>query len=187
MKPSAELIIEWLLDDEQAVPLKLWEAGVFLGTRSRIYVATFTGSDGQQVWRTTGLTDRDKAVLVAKAWESQARAQRAKFGSFGKHASKRKAIAAGPGLTQKEVAKILGMSERGVRAVERRALLKLRNHPTLRKLWDEFISGELNEDCWRLSGDEIAALFDLCITPEELIVMEKVASLVGSFQTSYCY
>ena len=45
----------------------------------------------------------------------------------------------GAGLTQKEVALVIGMSERGVRAVERRALDKLRRHPALREIWGESI------------------------------------------------
>ena len=85
------------------------------------------------------MTDRRQALLVAKRWEAEARAHRLSLGR-----SLRKPIlpvrrpepgAARSGLlSQKEVAQLLKMSERGVREVERRALVKLRKHPLLRQV-----------------------------------------------------
>jgi Sigma-70, region 4 len=48
-------------------------------------------------------------------------------------------------LTQKEVAAIMGVSERAVRAIERRAPGKLRNHPKLRPFWVEYTGKRLDD------------------------------------------
>jgi hypothetical protein len=97
-------------------------------------VATFTGAAGGQVWRSTGLTDRAQALLVARRWEAQARAERATRGQRpNKPLGRIRQSAQGTtiGLTQKEVSLLLGMSERTVRAIEHRAIQKLKNHPLL--------------------------------------------------------
>jgi hypothetical protein len=69
------------------------------------------------------------------------------------------------------------MSERGVRAVEKRALAKLRAHPELRRLWAEY-GGELEEGFAPLTAEEIEALFGLARTPEELGLLYKVICMV---------
>jgi hypothetical protein len=45
-------------------------------------------------------------------------------------------------FTQKQVALALGMSERGVREAERRALEKLRHHPLLQHIWQQYQRGQ---------------------------------------------
>jgi hypothetical protein len=159
----------------------LLEASVHRSRGSQIFAATFTGPEGGQVWRTTGLTDHDQALVLARHWEAEARAQRnslgrtpSKPGTRVRHSQTGTRI----GFSQKEVAQILNLTERGVRAIERRALRKLFNHPRLKEIWNLFLSGELDEDSWALDPAEIAALFDLARTPEELRLIEKVLSIV---------
>jgi hypothetical protein len=84
---------------------------------------------------------------------------------------------AGP-LTQRETALFLGMSERAVREAERRAIQKLRNHPQMREIWQDYLSAELDEEHLLLTQDEIEALFNLARTPEEQRVVRKVLALV---------
>jgi DNA-binding XRE family transcriptional regulator len=83
-----------------------------------------------------------------------------------------------PGLTQAEVAMLLNLSERSVREIEKRAFRKLRAHPMLRELWQQFLAGELEESTSSLSLHEIAALFQLAHTSEESHVLRKVLRLV---------
>ena len=85
-----------------------------------------------------------------------------------------------PGLTQKEVAMLLNLSERGVREIERRAFRKLRAHPALRQVWQQFLAGELEESAAQLSRQEIAALWRLARTSEERQLLRKVLRLVQS-------
>ena len=90
------------------------------------------------------------------------------------------------GFTQQEVALILRISERAVRAIERRAVEKLRRNPALRALWREWSRGEIEEGYrpqWRLSPSEIAALYGLAQTSAERRVIRKVA-LIGSTTNS---
>jgi hypothetical protein len=81
-------------------------------------------------------------------------------------------------LTQRETALLLGMSERAVREAERRAIQKLRNHPQMREIWQDYLSAELDEEHLLLTQDEIEALFNLARTPEEQRVVRKVLALV---------
>jgi hypothetical protein len=83
----------------------------------------------------------------------------------------------GTGLTQKEVALVMGMSERGVRAVERRALDKLRRHPALRAIWGEWI-GE-GEDV-ELTDAEVAAIYGLARTRAERRVLDKLMAVLAA-------
>ena len=48
-------------------------------------------------------------------------------------------------LSQAEVAAVLNLTERGVRAVEKRALAKLRAHPLMRQLLREYLTGETGD------------------------------------------
>jgi hypothetical protein len=123
---------------------------------------------GRQVSRATGLTDRQIALALAKEWESRAQRKRAAKGAYPGKAS----IHVRPGspekelgcLTQKEIAVILRLSERGVREIERRAIDKLRRHPSLRAFWRRWLAGEIDESLVPQSGltpEEIRALFGL--------------------------
>ena len=49
------------------------EATVRLPPRSRVYVAVFTGADGGQVTRSTGQSDYQAALEIARRWETEAR------------------------------------------------------------------------------------------------------------------
>jgi Fic family protein len=82
------------------------------------------------------------------------------------------------GLTQREVALLLGLSERGVRAIERRALRKLAQHPQLREIWRQFLAGELTEQACRLSAPEIEALWGLARSRAERETLRKVLAIV---------
>jgi hypothetical protein len=140
-------------------------------------VAVFTGVEpGTQVTRSTGLTDRDAALAQAREWEVQASVER----------SRRKAEGtAGIGLlgrqnaylTQAEIAAILRISERAVRAIEKRALRKLRRHPLLREVWAEFAAPPIEEDAIDLEPEEVGALFGLVRNSYERRVLLKVLFL----------
>jgi hypothetical protein len=74
---------------------------------------------------------------------------------------------------------LLNLSERSVREIERRAFRKLRSHPALKEVWQQFLAGELGEDSSSsLSHEEVAALFRLARTTEERQVLRKVLRLV---------
>jgi hypothetical protein len=181
-KLIASLLVARLLDQGARNENPILEASVHRSRRSLVWVATFAGPAGGQVWRTTGSTDYDRALMLARHWESQARAERAMLGRAARKPSlrvPRSELSTGVGpLTQKEVAQILKMTERGVREVERRAFRKLRHHPGLQQLWQRYLSGDLEEAGERLSPTEIQALWDVAGTPEELRVIEKVLRLI---------
>lgn len=166
------------------VDILLAEASVHPAKRSQVWVASFTGPTGGQKWRSTGLTDHDQALLVARKWEAEARAERARLGRTA-----RKPIVrvhrreSGPEfcpLTQKEVALLLNLSERAVRGIERRAFQKLRNHPLLRDVWQRYLAGELDEHQPTLTQEEVEALFNLIRTPAERQLVEKVVGMIHS-------
>lgn len=142
---------------------------------------------GRQVWRSTGLRDRRAALVLAQEWEAQARLNR----SAQRAALRKPTMRVRPGsgerqvglLTQKEVAAIMRISERAVREIERRAFDKLRRHPALRDFWREHETGEIREAsvstprAWALSRAEIAAVYALAQTPEELRVLRRPIAL----------
>ena len=170
-------LVNFLLGDETISGVL--ESSVHLPKRGRIWIATYTGSEGGQVWRSTGLTDRDQALVVAKDWEAKARAQRAQLRRATKPSMRVSNYEPGTRFfTQKEVAMLLKISERSVRAIERRALQKLRNHPLLRQVWREYLTGELEEHLEVLTGDEIHALLSLTRTREERLLIEKIVLLI---------
>lgn len=78
------------------------------------------------------------------------------------------------GLTQREIATILRVSERAVRNIERRAIKKLLAHPGLRQIWKDYLSGQLDEGELALTPREVEALFGLVRTREEWLVVRKV-------------
>src|SRR5437870_4208572 len=125
---ASELIEQALCEAEQA-ERALPEASVHRPHRGRVYVAYFTGAKpGQQISRSTGHTDYPAALALAKQWERQAKEQRVTQRGADRKPTIRvrwSGSERSPGLlTQREVAMLLGMSERGVREVERRALNK---------------------------------------------------------------
>jgi len=175
----ARRTVEFLIQDEVESPL--YEASVHRPLRSRVWVATYTGPTGGQVWRSTGLTDRDQALLLARDWEAQARAQREKLTRRRiKPVLRVRRSEPGPGrgtLTQKEVARLLNMSERGVREIEHRALQKLRSHPLLKQVWQQYLGGDLDEAQNLFTPDEIEALFSVALTPVERVLIQKLVRL----------
>ncbi len=151
------------------------EASVHLGTRSRTFTASFRDETGEQKWKSTGLCDRERAQRLALKWEAAARAKRLKIG----HRPRKSGLGLGAAFTQDEVASLLHLSTRAVRAIERRALRKLASHPLLREMWQEYCGGELDESNLRLSAEEIAAVIGLARTSHELDLIKKVLDLVG--------
>ena len=182
---SAAHIVAILLGENVGVETVVAEASVHRPHRSNIWVATFTGpTPGEQVWRSTGLKDRMQALALARQWEAEARQQRAEFGHRFKKPTvrvrRREHRDPGEPLTQREVASLLGMSVRGVREVERRAFQKLPNHPLLREIWQQHLTGEVDEDALQLTPAEIAALLALAQNPSECQLVRKVLRLVQS-------
>ena len=119
--------------------------------------------------------------MLAKRWEAEARAQRARLGRTARKPVLRvrhsePGAGAGP-LTQREVAQLLGISERTVRQIERRAMQKLFSHPVLRQVWQDYLSGQLDEEDVRLTAAESAALFSLVQNPTERRLIQKVLRL----------
>jgi hypothetical protein len=184
---TAEDILKILLEEARPDGAQaLIEASVHLGTRSRKFVASFRDEFGNQVWRSTGLTDRDAALALARKWEEAARRKRAAQSA----PSKKLTIRVKPGspehlagmLSQAEVAAYLRISTRAVREIEKRAIAKLRRHPALRQLWQEW-TGEVDEATQApggrlaLSQAEIEAFYGLAETSEERRVLEKLISL----------
>ena len=196
---SAEKIVAVLLNGTAMVPARrLLEASVRLPPRGHKWLAVYTGVEpGKQVWKSTGRTDRNAALAQAKEWEAEARRRRAELGLKPRRPSirvrRRLADPSGPPtggvepLSQREVAMIMKISERAVRAIERRALNKLRRHPSLREFWAEFTSGRRLEklgleeaEGTELTPAEVAALFGLARTDEEKQALRKLLAWVGA-------
>ncbi len=180
---SGELLAYLLLEMEPSLRMVLLEATVHRSCRSKIFVATFTGPKGGQVWRTTGSTDYKEAMKLARAWEAQARAERVKRGLL-RHRYPGTRVRASrdrirPGRPQEEVAKVLRLSVRTVREIERCALAKLRQHPLIKQLFKDYQGGGLEEhNAAALDSEEIAALFDLAATADELKAVELVVAYI---------
>src|SRR5664279_1030337 len=184
-------IVEILIAGDGPICVRsLVDASVHKPTRSSRWVASYRDESGRQVWRTTGLRDRKTAMAVAREWEADAKRKRAAQGAV----PTRLTIRVRPGsaekglgcLSQKEVAAIMGMSERAVREVERRAFEKLRHHPALKNFWREWQTGEIKETAlraakqWPLSRSEIAAVYALAQTRVERQALSKLIARVGS-------
>ena len=183
-------IVQILIEAEGPVCVRsLIEASVHLPSRSSRWVASFRGEAGRQVWRTTGLHEPEAALALAKQWEAEAGSRRAAQGSL----PRKPTIRVRPGtperetglLTQREVAAILRISERGVREIERRAFEKLRRHPALREFWIEHQAGQIKEATFPTPGDgklsraEIAAIYELAKTPFERQALRKLMALAA--------
>lgn len=187
MKTAIDIIDTLLHADTPSTARALIEASVRRPPRGSVYVATYTGPEGGQVRRSTGLRDREQALELARRWEAEARAERLSRMSAlkgGKPGAERKERHPG-GLTQKEIAELMNMSERAVRETERRAFQKLRKHPALRDFWREFTGGEVEED---ISGTEkveeltfgdLAVLWSMARTAGERIALKKALDVVG--------
>ena len=144
---AAEIALQLLTAHGSLRARDLIEASVRRPPRGKIWVGTFTGPEpGRQIWRSTGRTDREQALALARQWERQAREQRKAMGLVRAkptiRVQHRPAEVEGGPLTQAETARMLGLSERAVRNIERRALAKLLRHPQLRQLWREYLAGK---------------------------------------------
>src|SRR5258708_31305717 len=74
---SASQLIAQALDETMQRERFLTEASVHRPRRGKVFVAYFTGTEpGQQVSRSTQLTDYDQALALAREWERQAMARR---------------------------------------------------------------------------------------------------------------
>ena len=180
IKEAALKIIQFVLSDDPVTRISISEARVYRPSRSRIWQATYTGAEGGQVWRSTGLTNKRQALLVAKRWEAESRAQR---GKTGKSTIKPIVRVRGsePGLSQREVGLLLNLSERAVSQIERRALRKLFAHPGLRQAWYQYLAGELEEEvALALTPQEVQALFKLTYTMQERLVLKGILTRVQS-------
>jgi hypothetical protein len=158
------------------VAMLLNEASVRLPPRSSRWVGIFTGPEpGQQIARSTGLTDKTQALAVTRRWEADSiRKRQARWKAGQPPATPTERL---PGLTQAEVAAVMGLSVRAVRAIEQRAFRKLRSHPLLRQYWSELESASESvsthePDC--LSSEDLKALFGLVQTPIERQALLKV-------------
>jgi len=174
---TASRIVKVLLDQQPGIQIPVNEATVHL--RGTVWVASFTGpTPGERVWKSTKLKDRQQALGLAKQWEAQARQERRASGHLFRKPIVRvrhpKSGRVAGQFTQREVAQILGMSERGVREVERRAFSKLRRHPLLKKIWQQHLTGELDENTRRLTPAEITALFALTKSRSEVRLIQKL-------------
>ena len=177
---TVQELIEILLEEDK--PPAAWlliEASVHLGTRGKTYNASFRGPDGQPIWKSTGLTDREKALALARQWEKKLAPKVRRPKQPETH------LRAG-GHTHQEVAAILRVSERTVRKEEKSAMRKLRNHPALRQFWKEWLGEQITESTapetgtWDLTPQEINALLALAQTPLELLALQKLIALTES-------
>lgn len=173
-------IVNELLEGEGWVRQILGEASVHLPRRGHIWISSFTGVRGQE-WKSTGTSDKPAALAIAQEFEDAARAQRAKSGGAGENRTIRIRVSpggTGGGLTQREVALVMKLSERAVRAIEKRALRKLAQHPQLREIWRQYLAGELAEHEQRLSAPEIQAVLGLARSQAELETILRVLAIV---------
>ena len=185
---NAQGIVNHLLGQVDLALQLVGESSVHLPRRGTRFVACYRGPSGQ-LWKSTGVTDREKAQAIADEFEAAARAQAlqgpaAPEKGRSPHPGRPPKIAGPGGLTQREVALILGLSERAVRAIEKTALRKLAQHPLLRELWNEYLSGDLTEDAEYLSGSEIDALLGLTRNPDERESILKVIDFVQGHSTT---
>jgi hypothetical protein len=203
IKNSAD-IVRLLLDlDLDCNVQDLIEATVHLPTRGHIWIAVFTGPEpGRQVWRSTGLCNYDDALALAKKWEAQARterlaqrvgqrpaAQRVRRGQTNPSSSSISPV--GP-LTQAQVAIVLKICERAVREAEQSAVAKLCADPELRKLWREYLTGEVEEalsatapDASQLSELDVATLLSLTRSPLERKTLRQVLDRIRANHARY--
>ena len=80
---------------------------------------------------------------------------------------------------------VVRISERAVRNIERQAIEKLRRHPDLRAIWQEWVKGAIKEGVvpvvnLELNRSEIAALFGLAQTPAERALLQRLLVWMGA-------
>ena len=103
---TSTTLVEILLAGGQRPSAKaLIEASVHLPKRGRRWIATYRDGSGRQFWKSTGLTDRRAALIVAQKLEQDARRVRAEQGDLDKPFLR---APHGSGLTQEETAIFLG-------------------------------------------------------------------------------
>jgi hypothetical protein len=189
---NAEALVDCVLDSNQPFSsrelIELLEASVHLPARGTIYMAAYRDEFGQPVQRSTRTRDRLAAQAIADEWEAAAKRKRAALGPQPKKPTVR-VRRGGPehqaGLrTQAEVAATMHIGERAVRALERSAFLKLRNHPQLRELWREWLGIDEGTNpasgAWDLTPSEIRALLDLAADRFERQALKKLIALTGN-------
>jgi hypothetical protein len=176
--PCPHDLVTELLEGSAPAQVLLSEAPVRLPARGTRWIAAFQGPrPGQQIQKSTGLTNRSAALKLARQWEAEAKAER--------QARKwpRKPTIRGRGnegwLTQQEVAALMGLSVRAVYEIERRALEKLRTNPRLREFWSEYVGGAaIEEEHDSISTQEIAALIQLCRSRLEQSALQTAVKLI---------
>jgi sigma-70-like protein len=177
---NASIIVNFLLGQDDLIAQILGEASIHRPQRGTKWVASYTGPDGGQVWRTTGTSDCSQATAIAQEFEAAARAQRAKSNFERKKALVHPGGAAAGGLTQAEVGRLLGLSARAVRAIERRALRKLSRHPQLKDMWRQHRTGELAEDNSPLCSIEKIALLGLTRNQAECRALRQALAAISN-------
>jgi hypothetical protein len=145
--------LAWHVSADAPSARALIEASVHLPKRGSRWVATYRDGSGRQFWRSTGHTDRRAALIVAQELEREARRAQADQGDPMPPGSQRRNVGQ---FTQREIAILMGLSERAVREIEKRALRKLRQHPAVRALWRELV------------GESVTATADLQLTDAEI-------------------
>jgi DNA-binding CsgD family transcriptional regulator len=184
-------IVKILIETDGPVSARrLVEVSLHLPRRGTKWVAAFRDANGRQVWRTTGLREREPALALARRWEAEAKRRRAAQPA----APPKLTMRVRPGsaerqegcLTQAEVAALLRISQRTVREIEHRALAKLRSHPALKHFWREWQTCQIREMAlrasrqWTLNRAEVAAVYGLARTPFERRAVRKLLALIGT-------
>jgi hypothetical protein len=172
-------IVEILLSSAAALSAKaLIESSVHLPKRGTRWIATYRDGSGRQFWKSTGQTDQRAALIVAQKLEREARRAQAEQGYPMPPGSGRSSVGQ---FTQKEIALVMGLSVRAVREIEKRALRKLRQHPAVRARLREWIDeGVTSTVDVELTDAEIAAVYGLAQTPDELRAVDKLMALVSA-------
>ena len=187
-----EQFVEMVLESDNAVSIAslIAEASVHLPRRGTRWIASFRNEFGRQQTKTTSRTDYQEALAIARHWEEEARKRRTPQSNPPKGASFRVAPNSSARdlgcLTQREVAAIMRLTERGVREIEKRAIAKLRRHPAFGRLWRQYLAGELGESGFKhsigsnLSAAEVAVLITLTSTPFERQALHKVMLFIDA-------
>lgn len=75
-------IVQILIETDSPVSARrLVEVSVHLPRRGTRWVAAFLDGTGRQVWRSTGLREREPALALGKRWEADAKRKRAAQGA----------------------------------------------------------------------------------------------------------
>jgi hypothetical protein len=173
----ADVLLEWNI--RPPFDWLMIEASAHRPRRGTRFVASYRDEHGNQRWKGTGLTEYELALKLAQRWEAEARRKRASRGPHAKVSGTGRGLG---GLTQSEVAAVLQISVRAVREIEQRAIEKLRQHPELKRVWQEFLGAEVEESAheagaYRLNFAEVLALFLLTATPFERQALTKLVTL----------